>query len=53
MRYEIKVWYLDEEEEMLIKCKTKNQIIDNLLLLAYSPNVEDISVFDTVKGVRI
>lgn len=50
MRYEIRVWNLDEDEQILIKCQTKNQVIDNLMDLALSGIVEDISVFDTVKG---
>ena len=53
MRYEIRVWYLDEEEETVIKCETKNQIIDNLVELAYSNVVEDVLVIDTVKEGRI
>lgn len=53
MRYEIRVWNLDAEEEIVIKCQTKNQIIHNLVDLAYSGLVEDVSVFDTVKEVRI
>lgn len=53
MRYEIRVWNLDEDKEIVIKCATKNQIISELVNLAYTGVVEDVSVFDTVQGVRI
>ena len=53
MRYEITVWNLDEKQEIVIKCQTKNQVIQNLVDFAYTGLVEDILVIDTVKGVRI
>jgi len=53
MRYKIEFWNLNEDEEFVIKCETKNQIIQELMELSTLGVVESISVFDTVKGVRI
>ena len=53
MRYEIKYWKLDDDEEYKILCKNKNELISELKWLCLDGRIEDIDTRDLKKGILI
>jgi len=46
MRYEIKYWNLDDDEEYKILCRTKNQVISKLTKMLLDKRMEYVEVSD-------
>jgi hypothetical protein len=50
MRYEIKYWKLDDDEEYITLCKNKNEVISILSGICMDGRIEYINVSDLKRG---
>lgn len=53
MRYEIKYWNFDDDDEYIIKCKTKNELISELSQLCLDGRIEHMEITDLKRVGRL